>query len=350
MNNDQLRKLLDNNHLDIDNAVKTIGKFQKGDLKPLITSMEHYNNASLGGIIPGLITSIGARPSHGKSHTLHQIKNDILDKGGDKTKMLLYNWEMPWFSLILIQLKNLLKISFKEILLNIPTKEQLHLYKEVMTKMRDDRMTVVSKALTPDQWDITTRMWIEDNIHLDLLVIGTDHIGIAVGDDKTKMIYQFMEKQNAIKLEYPDKVSFINLFQLKREIEQVWRATNVNPTALRITSEYLFNGDAMMQFSDIIFAQVIPERANLEQYTAVNKERYKHLESHFVEDSNPMSEYVRLKGANRIYFDYIKKRLPEDGEPNLYCEILSQEREEYINATSEKERDYTTGDEDDVDF
>ena len=75
MNNDQLRKLLDNNHLDIDNAVKTIGKFQKGDLKPLITSMEHYNNASLGGIIPGLITSIGARPSHGKSHTLHQIKN-----------------------------------------------------------------------------------------------------------------------------------------------------------------------------------------------------------------------------------------------------------------------------------
>ena len=284
------------------------------------------------------------------TYTLHQIKNDVMKDDKVKSKMLLYNWEMPWFSLILIELKKLLKVSFKEILMNSPTKDQAKIYEEVMENMRDDRMTTISKALTPDQWDLVTRMWIEENLDQDLLVIGTDHLGITVGDDKTKTIYQFMERQNAIKLDYPNKVAFLNLFQLKREIEAIWRANKVNPSALRVTSEYLFGADAMMQYSDIIFAQVIPDRANLELYTAVHKERYKHLQDHFAEDKNPMSEYIQLKGENRIYFDYIKKRLPEDGEPTLYCEILSKEREEFITATAEKEKDYTQDDEDDVDF
>lgn len=350
MNREELKGLLDNSEKEINKAVRVITKFQKGDLKPLKTSMDHYNNVALGGIIPGLVTSIGARPSHGKTYTLHQLKEDVLTNGGDKTKMLLFNWEMPWFSLILIQLKKFIKKSFKEILLYEPSEEDIEIYKKVLEKFRDKRMTTISKALTPDEWGTVVRMYIEMNIDMDLLVIGTDHLGIVVGDDKTKTIYKFMEIQNAIKLEYPDKVHFINLFQLKREIEVIWKAGNSNPAGLRVTSDNLFGADAMMQYSDIIFAQVIPERANLDKYTAVHKERYKHLSDHFLEDVNPMSDYVRLNGLNRIYFDYIKKRLPEDGEPNLYCEVLNKEKEEFIKATSEKEKDYVQDDEEDLDF
>lgn len=345
MNNEELRGLLTNSKEEINKAVKTIGGFQSGKLKPLKTSMEHLNNACLGGLIPGIIVSICGRPSSGKTHTLHRLKNDILDPSNEKVKMLMYNWEMPWFSLILIQLKKVLKKSFKEILLNKPSESEADLYAEVMSKVRDERMTTVSRALTPSEWDIVTRMYIEDNLDADLIIIGTDHIGITVGDDKTKALYRLMELQNAIKLQYPDKVCLLNLSQLKREIETLWRAKDTNPSGLRVTSEFLFGADALMHYSDVIMAQVIPERANMDKYTAVNKERYKHLEEHFVDDGNPTSESVRLKGLNRVYFDYIKKRMPEDGEPTLYCEVLSKEAEEYIEATSKLEKDYVKDDE-----
>ena len=349
MDFEKLRSLLENNKNDINNAVKTIDNFQSGKLKPIETSLPHLNSASLGGLIPSLIISIGARPGHGKTYTLHQLKNDILDQNNKNIAMLLYNWEMPWFSLILIQLKKILKKSFKEILQKKPTEDELVHYKGVMDNMRDERLTTISKPLTPDEWDFVTREWIEDNLDKELLIIGTDHLGITVGDDKTKTIYRLMEIQNSIKLDYPDKVCFLNLFQLKREIEAIWRAKDTNPVGLRVTSEYLFGADAMMQYSDIIFAQVIPEKANMEKYTSVNKERYEHLEEHFEDNPNPTSDYVRLKGLNRIYYDYIKKRLPEDGEPNLYCELLNKEKEEFIKATSEKEKDYKE-EEDDIEF
>lgn len=350
MNKEELKGLLENSKNEINNAVRFISKFQKGKLKPLKTSMSHYNDAALGGIIPGFVTSIGARPSHGKTYTLHQLKDDILTNGGDTTKMLLFNWEMPWFSLILIQIKKFLKKSFKEILLKEPSEEDLGVYKEILEKFRDDRMTTISKALTPEDWGTVVRMYIEMNIDMDLLIIGTDHLGIVVGDDKTKTIYKFMEIQNAIKLDYPDKVHFINLFQLKREIENLWKLAKTDPYKLRVTSELMFGADAMMQYSDIIFAQVIPDRANLDNYASVNKERNMHLEEHFEDDPNPTSTYVKLKASNRVYFDYIKRRMPEEGEPTLYCEILNKEKEEFIKATSEKEKDYLQDDEDDLDF
>ncbi len=349
MDFEKLRSLLENNKNDINNAVKTIDNFQSGKLKPLKTSFEHLNNASLGGLIPSLIISIGARPSQGKTYTLHQLKNDILSQTNINVGMLLYNWEMPWFSLILIQLKKVLKKPFKEILQNKPTKEELVHYKEVMNSMRDERLTTISKPLTPMEWDFVTREWIEDNLDKELLIIGTDHLGITVGDNKTQTIYQLMEYQNAIKLDYPDKVCFLNLFQLKREIEAIWRAKDTNPVGLRVTSEYLFGADSMMQTSDIVMAQVIPERANMELYASVNKEKYQHLEEHFQDDPNPTSDYVRLKGNNRIYFEYIKKRLQDDNDSNLYCEVLNKEKEEFIKATSEKEKDYKE-EEDDIEF
>ncbi|MDR1019059.1 MAG: hypothetical protein LBM02_10215 [Lachnospiraceae bacterium] len=350
MSFDKLNELLKDNGVDINDAVKTISNFQSGKIKPIETSLEHLNKATFGGLIPGMVLSIGARPSMGKTHTLHQLKNDILNKKDRNISMLLYNWEMPWFSLILIQLKKALKKSFHEILHNQPTEFELQHYKDVMEKFRDSRLTTVSKPLTPEEWNYLTREWIEKNLDKEILIVAIDHLGIVVGDDKTKSIYKLMEYENAIKLDYPSKVVFINLFQLNRQIEAIWRAKDTNPVGLRVTSEYIFSADSIMQYSDIVMAQVIPERANMEKYASVNRERYKHLEEHFADDSNTTSEYVRLKGTNRIYYDYIKRRLPEDDESNLYADILNREKEEFIRATSSKERDYTDFDDDELNF
>jgi hypothetical protein len=50
---------------------------------------------------------------------------------------------------------------------------------------------------------------------------------------------------------------------------------------------------------------------------------------------------VRLKGRNRIYYDYIKVRLP-DNDPTLYCSIIDPDQEELIDAFSTEEKDYTS--------
>lgn len=339
--NQDLDALLNQRTKPISDAVKTIQSFQKGYLKPLKTSLEHLNKACLGGLIPGLIITIGARPSHGKSYTLHQIRNDIMNDNTVKSKMLLYNWEMPWFSLILTQLKKKLNKSYKDLLSMTPNIDEARIINEEISKLKDDRLTTVSKSLKPSDYDYVTRRWIENNKQdSDLLIVATDHIGITVGTDKTKAIYELLEIQNSIKLDYPSKVTFINLGQLNRSIETVWRSSTTNPVGLRVTSEHLFGSDAMMQYSDVILAQVIPDRANLELYTSVNREHYEHLYEHF-SDHDGTSDYTRLKGVNRIYYDYVKKRLPEDGEPSLYCSVLSKAKEEFILETSNRERDLT---------
>lgn len=348
MNNEELRGLLHTSKEELDDAVRTIGNFQKGTLKPLKTSMDHLNNACLGGLIPGNIISIGARPQNGKTYTLHRLKNDILESDMN-VKMLLYNWEMPWFSLILIQLKKFLKKSFKEILLNVPTEVEKDVYKEVMTKFRDERLTTISKALNPQDWYELTRMYILENLSADLIIVAIDHIGITVGDDKMKTQYKLMELQNSLKLEFPSKVCFINLCQLKREIELLWRSKDTNPTGLRVSSEFLLGSDALNQYSDVIMAQVIPERANMEQYASVNRKRYEHLKEHFVEDTNPTSDYIRLKGTNRVFFDYIKKRMPDEEDSTLYCELLNPEIKDFVDATSNLEKDYIK-DDNELDF
>ena len=79
----------------------------------------------------------------------------------------------------------------------------------------------------------------------------------------------------------------------------------------------------------------------MEKYCTVNRKRYEHLEEHIVdEDKASPKDYVRLKGTNRVYFDFLKVRL-DDGTPKLYCQYLNEEEKEDISVMSEMEKDST---------
>lgn len=341
---ENLNKLLDKNNSGIDDAVRSIHNYQIGKFNPIKTSYSFLNDLSLGGLLPGLIITILGRPQNGKSYIVQQLREDIMRDKKRDIATLLYNLEMPWFSLLLVQIKKRIGKSFKEILSISPTTEETKIMREITDDFRDPRLTTITTALTPSEWDYTTRLWIEQNLDKEQLFVLYDHAGITKGTNKLEAIFELMERANNIKLDYSNKVTFIILGQLNREIERLFRTRDLNPINLRVTSEYIYGSDALQQYSDIIIASTIPQRFGLEKYCAVNKERYKHLEEHIIdEDRESPKEYVRLKGLNRIYYDILKTRLNDD-EPTLYCEILDQEQEEFNQAVQGYEKDYTQTD------
>lgn len=277
--------------------------------------------------------------------SLHRLKDDFLNNGGEDVRMLMYNWEIPWLVVMLTQLKKALNKSYFDIL-NKPREEhEIPIYKKVASAYRDDRLTVVQEALTPLEWKEVTESYIKDNLNARLILVANDHLGILKGDDKRKVVYQMMEYQNELKLKYSDKVMFINLSQLNREMDKIWRNPATNPINLRVGSDMLLHGDAMQQYSDVILTQCIPERVNLDLFAAINIDKNEHLMKHYV------PEKKRLKGSNRVYYDYLKTRMPEVGNPTLFCEIMNKDLEEKIEATLQYSVDpQPTEEEDDYEF
>lgn len=339
MNQEELELLLNQNNKGVDDAMKTVFRFQKGKFNPIKTSYEFLNNVCLGGLLPNLIISILARPGHGKSWFVQQLRQDILRDKDRDIGVLLFNWEMTWFSLLLVQLKKALNLTYKEILNMTPQGDQMESIKRVVEEFRDPRMTTVEKALTPQQFDTVTRAYIEANIHKEQIFILVDHVGITVGRDKLNTMFELMEVANAIKLDYPNKITFIMLSQLNRSIETLWRTKDLNPLNLRVTSEYVYGADSIMQYSDVVMASVIPQKAGLDKYCTVNIKKYEHLtDAVIAEDRGSAKDYVRLKGSNRVYYDFLKFRL-DDNNPSLYCDVIDQDYEDYTNQMTE--RDYT---------
>ena len=353
MNIKLLDNLLNKTSLGINDAVRELFRLQKGETFPLTTSYDFLNNLTFGGLQKNWIISIAARPSHGKTFFAQTLRKDIL-QANEKACMLYFNWEMSWFNLLVLEIRKALKKPIDYILKNTPTDSELEEMKVIANEYRNERFTSVDTSLTPDEFEYVCRQYILANNHMDHIVIMVDHIGITKGSNKHEAIYNMMEVCNKLKLDFPNKLTFIILSQLNREIEKLWRTRDTNPINLRVSSEYIFAADSIMQYSDLVIGIVIPQRAGLDKYCQINIEKNEHLISHVVdEDKESMKTYKRLKGDNRVYYDIIKKRL-DDGSPSLYCEIINKEEEEVNLNFAQYEKDLTYSkeqqEEDDLDF
>ena len=127
---------------------------------------------------------------------------------------------------------------------------------------------------------------------------------------------------------------FFFYFQFGRSLEEIWRDTKdkkANPKTFLPNSSHIYNTDSLMQYGSVVMGQVIPQVVDMEEYASIYKDRHPHLEDHFLED-NADNKTVRLKGRNRIYYNYIKVRDLDDLDtPRLYCDILNPEYEEKAN-------------------
>ena len=341
MNTDKIQSLLTQSVQGINNTVKFLTSLQKKEITPISSGLPHLDLIGLGGMFPDTTIGIVARPGNGKSYTGNSIRTSILKNPDDNLGVLLYNLEMPFFTLLMVELKKVLHKSLKDIISKPPAESEIPLYKQVADEFRDDRLTKIDETMSPEDFYKVTKAYIEANRHRKQLFVIIDHIGIIKGVNKTESIHQTMEYINILKMEYPGLLTFIVLGQLNREIEHRWRNKETNPMTLFPDSSSVFGSDSILFFCDIVMAQVIPQVMGMERYGVINRERNKHLEDHILdEDKDGIKEYVRLKGNNRIYYHFLKVRLL-DGEPTVYAAILDPEQEEFDQATKQYEKDYT---------
>lgn len=332
-------KLLSHSVEDVNNTVRLLTSYQKGELKPISSGIDHLDSVCLGGLFPDMIVAIGARSANGKSYTINKIRKSILNN--DKNiGCLFYNLEMPFLSLLLVELKRELNKSFEQIMRTPPQSSELPIYRKVADEFRDPRLTKIDQTVTPEDFYTLTKAYIERNLDKEQIFVLLDHIGIIIGSNKVESIHQTMEYINRLKLEYPRKLTFVVLCQLNRNVEEKMKNTT-NALNRRLSTSDIYSSDSILFFADVVMGQIIPQVFNVKEFCSVRRDKFPHLEQDIVrEDLNSPKDYVRLRSENRVYYEYLKVRL-EDGKPRLYSQILSKEAEELIKLSEQYEQNPT---------
>lgn len=311
----------------------------------LKTGIDHLDNFLIGGLTNKLCF-IGSRPSMGKTTSAEKILTNLLDikiNPDQATSILKMNLEMGTQSLLLRDYKKALGRPMKDILQKPFTKEEEPIIKKIVQKHTDDRVINFSKTVNGEDLRYLLKQFCQisnDKGRKNKVVI-VDHLHIY---PTKKEIDDVLFICNEAKMSDP-YLSFIFYFQLGRSLEEVWRDTKdkkSNPKTFLPNSSHIYNTDSLMQYGSVVMAQVIPQVVDMEEYASVYKDRNSHLSAHFLED-NIDNKTVRLKGRNRIYYNYIKIRDLDDlDEPRLYCEILNPDLESTIDKEYKERTKFTT--------
>lgn len=361
MTEEQIKFLLSEENNEVLDAHKEIVSMQKNKDAILKLGDSWIDDNLIGGL-NNKICFFGGRPSNGKTYHCSQTINALLNENLNPlpVRIARFNLEMPTQSLMLQEISKVLKRDLKDILSRPYTDEEKPLVTQVVNSFKDKRVKNISKVLKAEDFKqfmlaflkeiddedrVTNEEALqkliqetpdkEEGIRKNFLPIKSKKVGLI----DHLMIYRSKEEIDSIllvcnELKMLDKnLSFIIYFQLRRDIEDMWRDTKdkkINYKNMLPNSTYIYQTDILQQVADIVVGMVIPQIYDLDTFVAVHKERNSHLKEHFVEDGDDV--FVKLKGRNRIYYNFIKIRLLNSfDDPRLFCSILNPDYEEKAN-------------------
>ncbi len=313
-------------------AQEEIRDLQNSKRSPLKTGVDHMDFFLFDGLTNKMIF-IGSRPAMGKTHNCARVIANLIDPvlNPMDVSILRLNWEMQTKSLLLRALKSHLKKPMREIISTPFSEEEKPKVQDAVNEISNPRVKNISSIFEGDEFEYLLDSFGQTGTPEQEKIVVVDHLHILTTKER---IDNFLSICNKYKLKYP-RLSFIIYFQLNRTLETMWRGgkdSKANPRNFRPNSSHIYNTDNLMQYADIISTMVIPQVVNLETYAVVNTEYCANIEDHFV-DNDGDSNWAKLEGRNRVYFDYIKIRMVDDFEdPRLYCEVLSEDRERKLEV------------------
>lgn len=321
----------------INDAVKQLSRYQHNEEVPIVTSYEHFNEMSMGGIYKGTITTVTARSGIGKSYFSQQLEADIFDDrlnpNNTNCVLLRCNWEMSVLKLLTRRIAKYTNSSYKRVLTTIPDEQEIEKFKEVCGKERDDRIFYMDLPVTPEVFENELTEFATINKDKDQIVITIDHIGLVKDDGrgKKKAIDDLVEAINRLRNKFIN-LSFIILIQMNRDIESRTELKDLAPTL-----SDLMNSDTVAQISDMVIALNVPYRWGLDKYmiiSGIKKDglgnvipgRYSHLKKYMVHPENKTTNFCTtlLEGKIPLLFvHYLKLR---DGlDLSTYKDLFVQE-------------------------
>jgi len=391
MTTEDIQKILNNKNEEVLEAHKEIIAIQNNKDNILKFGQPWLDENLVGGINNKIIF-LGSRPSNGKTHHCSETINALLNPEINPTdvEVCRLNLEMPTQTLLLQQISRTFNKTPKEVLEKPYSEKEKVIVEGIVKAFMDKRIQNVSKVMKGNNFQDfiesfcskideadkvlnekeikrVTKLY-EDTGDRDLAkkqykkvatkkVVLIDHLMIYRGKED---IDDILLRCNAMKMK--DKnLSFIIYFQLRRDVEDLWKGSKdskVNPKNMLPDSRFIYMSDVLQQIADIVVGMVIPQVYDLDEYAAIHKERNIHLQEHFNEEDTKDKNWIRLKGRNRIYYNFMKIRLRNSFEdPTIFCNLLSPNKEKEIQDKYKKDnnvmgeiKEPNFGDEDDAPF
>lgn len=321
----------------INEAVKQLSKYQHNEEVPIVTSYDHFNEMSMGGIYKGTITTLAARSGIGKSYFAQQLEADVFDghlnPGNEKYVLLRCNWEMSVLKLLTRRIAKYTGSSYKKVLTTPPNDNEVEQFKQVCGKERDERIFYMDLPVTPEIFEAELTEFATIHSDKDHILVSIDHIGLVKDDGrgKKKAIDDLIEAINRLRNKFSN-LSFLILIQMNREIESRTELKDLAP----LLSD-LMNSDTVAQISDMVIALNVPYRLGFDKYMIISgikkdglgntiPSRYSHLRKYMIHPENKTTNFCTTLQEGKIpllFVHYLKLR---DGlDLSTYKDLFIQE-------------------------
>ena len=302
-----------------------------GKYKPLKTRFKHLNEITHGGLAKQKIYSIGALSAFGKSHILRQIETDIFDEElnpGAKESVLLckVDWEMSKEEMILAKVHAKTGKTYDYLMYEQPDEETKQAFNEVYLELNSDHIYETFDTYRPDDFYTDVRAFTDKHQDKKQIVLTIDNINLVdtENSDESKAIAKLITHIIKLKREVKN-LTIIILCQLNRDLKE--RILNPKEHFPRTTDFYY--SSKIEHASDVQIVIHNPFLLGIDEYGAVNTERYSYLDEYLI----PKNKYSTFRTQGLIFFHYVKVRLKNGLKDfkDLYIEEVFQADESKSN-------------------
>jgi len=293
----------------------------------------------LDGLTPGSIITLAGASFTGKTILMEEIKHSIMSVEYN-TNAANFIWlsnslEMTNLMTTLRAISSELNKSKKEIMLNKFTPEERKIISHYFRLNADDRFYLNEDAMTADDFLSCVEDFCNKNKDKDLIGIDFDHVALAKGSDKKKVMDAIFEHQNYLKKAYPNTL-FLNVSQFNRD--SLSRVADKSED-MKARRNDLYQSDALFQVSDVVACLSTPYKLGVEQYRLVSPHYYDYLSEHYG-DFNKAGTKVSFLTYGRIFIEVLKNRFSEGfSSKDLFIRMIEEDLrpKEEIKSKNSKE-------------
>jgi archaellum biogenesis ATPase FlaH len=310
-----------------DEAVRSIAKFQTGEIAPISTGFEWLDKHLLGGFLPSTIMTIGGLSNHGKTYLMQKIENSVIDNNVDVV-LLRCNWESAVYKLLLRKITQKTDMKMSEVLFNTPHGDNL----------RRDGLYYYEEPVTARQFGDEVAEFLQYNLDKKVMIT-IDHVGLVKGREKGEIDALF-EEMNKLKKNHP-YVFFLPLMQLKRDLlDRVGNHPSEAPRQLDF-----YGSDQLFQLSDLVLAVYNPYKVGATgKYMVFSKFAYQYVDEQFIEEGG--GKYNHFIPEGNYFYHMLKSRDIEDmeGFEDVWVEKLFDVRQPEEEEKNPQQVDDTLND------
>jgi replicative DNA helicase len=292
----------------------------------------------LDGLTPGSIITLAGASFTGKTILMEDIKSNIMNieynAKADNFVWLSNSLEMTNLMTTLRELSIRLGKPKKEIMVTHFTQEERAKIVEYMKAKADERFFLNEDPMTADDFLENVEKFCKDNSGKDLIGIDFDHVALAKGQDKKKVMDGIFEHQNHLKKAYPNTL-FINVSQFNRD--SLSRVADKSED-MKSRRNDLYQSDALFQVSDVVACLSTPYKLGVEQYRLVSPHYYDYLSEHYG-DFNKAGTKVSFNTYGRIFIEVLKNRFSDGfGTKDLFIKTIEEDSRPKEKQNNKKEK------------